>query len=84
MVEKEFKRSEEDILRKRFYVSRICPDCLKPRDFLQGPRGGLSVNIKCRFCGAEFNVCPQTRFIEKIAPIPRRVQGSGDDQCSTG
>lgn len=33
----------------------ICPDC-GSGDFYEGPRGGLSVNIKCAGCGSEFNV----------------------------
>jgi hypothetical protein len=30
-----------------------CPDC-GSTVFLEGPRGGLSVNIRCNFCGSEF------------------------------
>jgi len=31
-----------------------CPDCGSP-NFLEGPHGGHSVNIKCKKCGATFN-----------------------------
>ncbi len=36
----------------------ICPDC-EGTSFLEGPHGGLSVNVKCANteCGAEFNLC---------------------------
>jgi len=34
-----------------------CPDCGE-RHFFEGPRGGMSVNIACSRCGAEFNWCP--------------------------
>lgn len=33
-----------------------CPDC-GGREFLQGPSGGCSTNIKCKRCGSEFNEC---------------------------
>ena len=35
----------------------ICPDCDTP-SLLEGPRGGMSVNVKCGRCGAKFNVVP--------------------------
>jgi hypothetical protein len=35
----------------------ICPDCRGVR-FLEGPHGGVCVNIKCANCGAKFNVVP--------------------------
>jgi len=31
-----------------------CPFC-KTNYFLEGPHGGLSVNFKCKECGATFN-----------------------------
>lgn len=34
-----------------------CPDCLE-RHFLEGPHGGMNVNIMCAECGAKFNVVP--------------------------
>jgi hypothetical protein len=36
-----------------------CPDCGAGRNgypFIDGPRGGLSRNIACQWCGSEFNV----------------------------
>ena len=35
-----------------------CPDCAAQATFVEGPHGGLSVNIACKGCGAEFNFCP--------------------------
>lgn len=35
-----------------------CPDCGGTK-FLEGPHGGLSVNIKCAKCGARFNIVPR-------------------------
>jgi hypothetical protein len=32
-----------------------CPDCKVPASIVRGPRGGLSVNLACNQCGAEFN-----------------------------
>lgn len=46
------------------FVEKKCPDCGK-FDFLEGPHGGLAVNIKCANCGSEFNVCPPW-FAERI------------------
>lgn len=46
------------------FVEKKCPDCGK-FDFLEGPRGGLAVNIKCAHCGSKFNVCPPW-FAERI------------------
>ena len=34
-----------------------CPDC-GAHAFLKGPRGGMSMNVKCGRCGAAFNVIP--------------------------
>ena len=60
-------KSEEKMLKKRFYDQRICPDCLKMRKgFVQEAREGLNITIKCGNCGAEFNITPQTRLIERI------------------
>lgn len=33
-----------------------CPDCRKPGTLLQGPSGGMSTNVACKNCLAEFNV----------------------------
>ena len=61
-------KSEEKMLKKRFYDQRICPNCLKTRKaFVQGPRAGLSINVKCGNCGAKFKVTPQMRMIERIS-----------------
>ncbi|MDR3457996.1 MAG: hypothetical protein P4N60_11160 [Verrucomicrobiae bacterium] len=34
-----------------------CPDC-GSEHFLEGPRGGMNVNIQCARCKAEFNIVP--------------------------
>ncbi|GEM_PF-3524683 len=54
----------EHTLEYMLFVEKKCPDCGK-FDFLEGPRGGLAVNIKCTNCGSEFNVCPPW-FAEQI------------------
>jgi len=44
-----------------------CPDC--HGDLMEGPRGGVSVNVKCSnpLCGHEFNVPPKGMFsVERI------------------
>lgn len=35
----------------------MCPDC-GGKKFLEGPHGGMSVNIECSKCGARFNIVP--------------------------
>ena len=42
-----------------------CPDCHGELEI--GPRGGLSVNVKCVKCGHGFNVPPKNTFmVERI------------------
>ncbi len=47
---------EEDLIIGRLKRG-LCPDCLASKSMLEGPHGGDSVNIKCKECGSEFNVC---------------------------
>ncbi len=35
----------------------ICPGC-GGKEFLEGPHGGMAVNVKCKKCGYKLNVCP--------------------------
>ena len=37
------------------WIDRRCPDC-HGQDFLEGPHGGMCVNIECSNCGSRFNV----------------------------
>jgi hypothetical protein len=32
-----------------------CPDC-GSKEFIQGPSGGMTVNVECAGCGSKFNV----------------------------
>jgi hypothetical protein len=57
--------ANEAYLRQRFYVERVMP-CCGNKGYYEGPRGGLSINIKCAHCEKEFNICPEARFIEEI------------------
>ena len=51
--------------RKKQVAQRgYCPDC--EIRMIQGPCGGLCVNMKCPACKAEFNVGPVT--VERICP----------------
>lgn len=34
-------------------IAYICPTCRSDK-FLEGPRGGLSVNVKCAGCGRKW------------------------------
>jgi len=55
----------KDPLVKSFYEDHVCPDC-KGKEFLEGPHGGASINIKCAKCGSKFNICPDIGYIERI------------------
>lgn len=46
-----------DELKKRLFEERRCGFC-DSQEFLEGPHGGMSVNIMCASCGARFNICP--------------------------
>ena len=47
----------EDELKKRLFEEQRCGFC-DSQEFLEGPSGGMSVNIMCASCGARFNICP--------------------------
>jgi len=51
-------------LKESLFGKKECPDC-KGKKFLEGPHGGLSVNIKCASCGSKFNIYPPF-FAERI------------------
>ncbi|MGA2178813.1 MAG: hypothetical protein ABSH15_04440 [Verrucomicrobiota bacterium] len=53
-----------------------CPDC-GSEQFLEGPHGGMNVNIQCAGCQAEFNIIPRLagsfgkeRLARPLKPIP--------------
>jgi len=59
-----------DELRHWFSTRHRCPDCGEA-EFLEGPTGGISQNIKCAndACGSEFNMAAvggQLLFAERI------------------
>jgi hypothetical protein len=58
-----------DVLTAWFEKHGCCPDC-GGTEFLDGPRAGMSQNIKCAraICGAEFNVA---RFEDRIMAVDR-------------
>ena len=64
----------------RFLAANRCPDCAARETFVQGPHGGMSVNIACKACGAEFTFCPfaptmSQRTGEKWLPDRERLRG---------
>ena len=48
-----------------FYGLHVMPCCYST-SFLEGPTGGLSINIYCAECNSAYNICPPMQFIEKI------------------
>jgi hypothetical protein len=67
IIRKSSAEEEEQKLKDAFYPKPKCPDCGGEK-FLKGPRGCLSINIKCAnpACGSKFNICPPMRSIERI------------------
>ena len=59
------KEELKDPLVKSFYEDKECPDC-KNKEFLEGPHGGMNINIKCAKYGSKFNICPEIGSIERI------------------
>lgn len=55
----EVTEKEDEIIRKN-----ICPDC--GGSLLEGPHGGLSVNVKCEKCNTKFNVTPYPFRAERL------------------
>lgn len=56
----------------------VCPFCMS-RDFTDGPRGGLCVNVTCNDCGARFNLLrhwalPTPMLVNTLSGPTRMVQ----------
>jgi len=51
-----------DVQKKEMWIDihyrSKCPECGAIDSFLQGPRGGLAVNIKCKYCHIVFWTTP--------------------------
>ena len=61
-------RWTEEQLLFRVIARDKCPNCGSDKGFFEGPRGGISMNIKCANppCGAKFNVTPALEIAERI------------------
>lgn len=59
-----------------FRQKECCPDC-GGLDFLAGPRGGLSQNMECSSCGAEYNIARYEGRIIMVGRIHRETQPDG-------
>jgi len=35
-----------------------CPDCKTKGQILEGPHGGMYINVRCDACGSRFNITP--------------------------
>lgn len=62
----EVSETTKELWQFMFYVANKMPCCGHPIGYFTGPRGGLSINIKCTWCGRTWNICPEARFIERI------------------
>ena len=59
-----------------FTRHECCPDC-GGKEFIPGPRGGLSQNMTCSGCGSEFNIARFEGRVFLAARIDRSVVGRG-------
>jgi len=50
---------------KVFFEEKKMP-CCGCEDFIEGPSGGMSINILCANCGAKFNMTPILKLIERL------------------
>jgi len=55
-----------------FYDQHKMP-CCGSAEFLEGPEGGMSTNIKCAKCGARWNVAPPLRLLEPLDEIAKKA-----------
>lgn len=56
---------EEKRMKYIFYEEQKMP-CCGSKSFIEGPTGGLCINIKCTQCNTWFNITPILGTIEKI------------------
>lgn len=49
---------------RKIFENGECPHCLKPTIWMNGPKGGLSTNLKCVRCKGE--ICESPVLVEKI------------------
>lgn len=50
-----------------------CPDC-QSDNFLEGPSGGMCVNVKCENCGHTFNIFPMLGAGHRISPTEEEIK----------
>lgn len=55
---------DSDLLMKKFLDYSACPDC-GSKEFIEGPSGGMSQNIKCVHCRHWFNLALPI-FVQRI------------------
>lgn len=54
----EIARSKEKGLKLECVRKNKCPDCKVKDQIMEGPHGGMSVNVRCANCGSKFNITP--------------------------
>lgn len=52
-----------------------CPDC--GGNLFKGPEAGLSINVKCENCEAEFNVLQGLGKVERISDRRAKLMNAG-------
>lgn len=58
-------------------LMKRCAECNGKAFWMQGPTGGMSINIFCGHCGQGYNVSPPLEHVEKISKNIRYIQKGG-------
>lgn len=58
-------------------LMKRCAECNGKAFWMQGPQGGMSINIFCGHCGQGYNVSPPLEHVEKISKNIRYIQKGG-------
>jgi len=59
---KEKKESTEEEIIWDKLMNQECPDCGAKNTIMEGPHGGMAVNVKCSACNQGYNITPVRGF----------------------
>jgi len=62
MENKKLTKEEKGALWDQIRLRGECPNCKAKFSMIKGPRGGLTLNIKCSSCGKKYWVSPFRGF----------------------
>lgn len=62
MEKSQLTKDEKLSLWNQIHINRECPNCKAKNSMLEGPHGGLALNIKCKACGQKYWTGPYRGF----------------------